>query len=39
MKVARDRALKAWTFVEGLETISYGSGYPSGVWLSLVFIK
>lgn len=31
-KVSRDRALKAWTFQEGLKATSddFGSGYPNG---------
>ena len=31
-KVSRDRALKVWTFQEGLEAapVDFGSGYPNG---------
>ena len=31
-QVARDKAVKNWTFIEGIqyEDESYGSGYPSG---------
>jgi len=31
LKVARDKAVKNWKFIEGIEEVEgYGSGYPSG---------
>ena len=32
LQVARDKAVKNWTFIEGLqfEDSNYGSGYPNG---------